>query len=193
MNNQDFNNKHIIIIHGYTASPQSHWFPWLKKYLENQGAVVTIPAMPNSSDPDPVEWLQYLEQLSLPLDANTILIGHSLGCITGLRFLEKHRKEIDQIGGYILVSGFAETLETIPSLKGFTDYQLDDDALISITEHRASMISSNDEIVKPEYSVKLANRLQIQKLYVENAGHFLDRDGYTELADIFPVLEQMIE
>lgn len=192
MANQDFENKHIIIVHGYTASPQSHWFPWLKKKLESQGAVVTIPAMPNSSDPNFAEWLQYLEGLSLSIDQNTIFIGHSLGCITVLRFLEKHRKEIDQIGGYLLVAGFAETLANIPFLKTFTEDQLDDNTLISITEHRVSMISLNDEIVKSEYSVNLANRLQTQKLFVENAGHFLDRDGYKELADIFPILEEMV-
>lgn len=191
MNTQKFKNKRIIVIHGYTASSQSHWFPWLKQALENQGAVVTIPSMPNSSEPDPVEWLQYLESLSLPLDENTIFIGHSLGCITLLKFLDVHQKEIDKIGGYILVSGFAKTLETIPSLKAYTEYQLDYDALISMTKHRASIISSNDEIVMPDHSIDLANLLHTETIFVENAGHFLERDGYKEFADILAILEKM--
>lgn len=191
MNKQNFQNKRVIIVHGYAASPQSHWFPWLKKTLENQGAVVTVACMPNSSTPDPVEWLQFLENLSLPLDENTIFIGHSLGCITVLNYLNKYSKEIDKIGGYILVSGFDETLETLPSLKKHTDCKLDYTALVSLTEQRISIISSNDGIVNPKLSENLARLLKTDTVHVKNAGHFLDRDGYKEFTDILSVLEVM--
>ncbi|CAI3923844.1 MULTISPECIES: alpha/beta hydrolase [Commensalibacter] len=55
MNKQNFRNKNVVIVHGYAAPSQSHWFPWLKETLESQVAVVTIACMPNSSTPDPVE------------------------------------------------------------------------------------------------------------------------------------------
>jgi predicted alpha/beta hydrolase family esterase len=29
--------KRVIIIHGWEASPESNWFPWLKNELEKKG------------------------------------------------------------------------------------------------------------------------------------------------------------
>ena len=29
--------KQIYVIHGYGASPDKHWFPWLKRILGNKG------------------------------------------------------------------------------------------------------------------------------------------------------------
>lgn len=44
--------KNIYIIHGFTASSQANWFPWIKKQLELKGSDVFIPDMPNSNNPN---------------------------------------------------------------------------------------------------------------------------------------------
>ena len=31
---------HFYIVHGYQASPDSHWFPWLKRLLTADGHTV---------------------------------------------------------------------------------------------------------------------------------------------------------
>ncbi|WP_152534187.1 MULTISPECIES: alpha/beta hydrolase [Commensalibacter] len=62
-----------------------------------------------------------------------MFISHSLGCVSVLNFVNKSCKEIDRIGGYILVSGFTEPLETLPFLKRHTDSKLDYKALLSFT------------------------------------------------------------
>ncbi|MCR3908893.1 alpha/beta hydrolase [Aeromonas hydrophila] len=36
----------VFIVHGYTASPHSHWFPWLKARLEARDIRVEVLAMP---------------------------------------------------------------------------------------------------------------------------------------------------
>ena len=34
--------KQIYVIHGYGASPDKHWFPWLKRILGNKGYEIEI-------------------------------------------------------------------------------------------------------------------------------------------------------
>ncbi|WP_283126509.1 RBBP9/YdeN family alpha/beta hydrolase [Providencia stuartii] len=183
--NGKLTNKKVIIIHGYTASPEKNWFPWLKAQLEQQGVVVKVPAMPDPLSPDPQRWQQHLLDAQIELDKDTVVIGHSLGCVTLLRYLASQQQ---QIGGYLLVSGFTEEQATLPELKAHTDISLDYANLKSLSDKRISIISSNDSIVSPQSSRTLATLLETEVITVENAGHFLDREGFSEFPLILKVL-----
>lgn len=185
---KDLSNKKVIIVHGYTASPEKNWFPWLKAKLEQQGVEVQVPAMPDSLSPDPQRWQQHLLDAQIELDKNTIVIGHSLGCATLLRYLASQQQ---QIGGYLLISGFTEEQETLPELKAHTDFIFDYANLKSLSDNRVSIISSNDAIVSPQSSRTLANLLETEVITVENAGHFLDREGFSEFPLILKVLNAL--
>ncbi len=185
-------NKKIVIIHGYTATPEKNWFPWLKSQLEVLGASVLVPQMPNSQAPDPECWLQHLRDSQIVLDENTLFIGHSLGCISVLRFLAKQKIQSGKIGGYILVSGFADEQETLPELKSHTDINLDYRYLKEIADIRISIISSNDEIVSPESSKSLAKLLDTEVVTISHAGHFLDREGYVEFPTILELIKEKL-
>ncbi|HEF8771865.1 MULTISPECIES: RBBP9/YdeN family alpha/beta hydrolase [Providencia] len=183
--NGKLTNKKVIIIHGYTASPEKNWFPWLKAQLEQQGVVVKVPAMPDPLSPDPQRWQQHLLDAQIELDKDTVVIGHSLGCVTLLRYLASQQQ---QVGGYLLVSGFTEEQATLPELKAHTDISLDYANLKSLSDKRISIISSNDSIVSPQSSRTLATLLETEVITVENAGHFLDREGFSEFPLILKVL-----
>ncbi|MEQ4670301.1 RBBP9/YdeN family alpha/beta hydrolase [Providencia manganoxydans] len=183
--NGKLTNKKVIIIHGYTASPEKNWFPWLKEQLEQQGVVVKVPAMPDPLSPDPQRWQQHLLDAQIELDKDTVVIGHSLGCVTLLRYLASQQQ---QVGGYLLVSGFTEEQATLPELKAHTDISLDYANLKSLSDKRISIISSNDSIVSPQSSRTLATLLETEVITVENAGHFLDREGFSEFPLILKVL-----
>lgn len=189
INNQYLKNKKIIIIHGYTASPQKNWFPWLKVQLEQLGASVFVPEMPDTQAPNPMHWLQHLQDSQIKLDADTILIGHSLGCITLLRFLMAQQQQNPKVGGYILVSGFADEQQTLPELKAHTNFTLNYPYLKSVSNNKVSIISSNDTIVSPQSSITLADLLETNVITVENAGHFLDREGFNEFPLILNILK----
>ncbi|WP_419836571.1 RBBP9/YdeN family alpha/beta hydrolase [Xenorhabdus bovienii] len=187
-----FSGKKIIIVHGYSASPSSHWFPWLKEVLTEQGAEVMVPAMPESLAPIPEMWAKMLIDVIPKADDDTIFIGHSLGCVTLLRHLEAISSTADRIGGYILVSGFDSPLENLPKLNIFTAEPLSYAFLREVTEHRISIISSNDYIVSPQFSHALANSLQTKIINVDNAGHFLDREGFTHLLPVYDALKTIV-
>ncbi|MDL5165846.1 alpha/beta hydrolase [Proteus faecis] len=180
--------KRLFIIHGYTASPEDNWFPWLKEKLEALGYHVDVPDMPESNSPDPKRWQQRLIDANIKLDEDTILVGHSLGCITLLRFLSEQASENTKIGGYILVAGFNREQDNLLELNSHICEDLDYNKLIKISDKRVSVISSNDPAVDPQASKDLANSLQTKIFIEDNAGHFLDRDGYTELPILLDII-----
>lgn len=177
--------EQYVIIHGYTANPRANWFPWLATELKTMGAVVTVPAMPSPFEPKLEEWLATMKATVSPLKGNVTLIGHSLGCITILRYLMSC-PETETIAGYVLVSGFDRTLSTLSS---FTEGTLDYEALRNRSPFRISIFSDNDSIVDPKVSRDLAMSLHTEDIEIRSGGHFLDKEGFTQ----FPALLRALQ
>jgi predicted alpha/beta hydrolase family esterase len=81
--------KTYVIIHGTKGSPDGNWFPWLARELEQQGHRAMVPRMPTPEGQSLEGWLSTFAQQVAPIDANTTLIGHSLGATFLLRLLER--------------------------------------------------------------------------------------------------------
>ena len=54
--------KCVYIVHGYDASPKSHWFACLKGELEKSGARAEFLTMPAPAHPRLEEWLKTLRE-----------------------------------------------------------------------------------------------------------------------------------
>ncbi len=101
--------KRVIIVHGWDGFPEEGWFPWLKKELEAQGLTVIVPQLPDAELPRIEKWVPALEQAVGKVDPETFFVGHSMGCQTIARVLEK--LPVDQIaGGAVFVAGFFKRL-----------------------------------------------------------------------------------
>ena len=81
----------IFLIHGWGGSPRGDWLPWAKDELENRGYEVVTPLMPNTNIPEISAWVTHLSTLVGQIRSSDIFIGHSIGCQTILRYLEKTR------------------------------------------------------------------------------------------------------
>jgi predicted alpha/beta hydrolase family esterase len=79
--------KRVLIIHGFESNSREHWFLEEKARLEKLGHEVVVPDMPNTFHPKKEEWVKVIEDFSP--NENSILIGHSLGGVAILRYLEK--------------------------------------------------------------------------------------------------------
>ena len=101
--------KRVIIIHGWEGSPERNWIPWLKAELEKAGCEALAPFMPDTNHPKLGEWLSYLKEIAGRPDQNLYLVGHSLGVITILRYIES-LGDGEKIGGAVLVAGFPEPI-----------------------------------------------------------------------------------
>jgi uncharacterized protein len=89
----------IVVSHGYGASDDSVWFPYLKAALEVQGHQVDIPRLPASTAPRLEPWRAALaDRVEKATAQDTVLVGHSIGAVTVLRLLESH--DVDRDGAF---------------------------------------------------------------------------------------------
>ncbi|MFK4436529.1 putative alpha/beta hydrolase family esterase [Paenibacillus sp. RC21] len=186
------NKKQVYIIHGYTASPSDHWFPWLQDKLQEDGVSVDILDMPNSQAPQLHEWTQQLLSSIEVLHKDTYFVGHSLGCVSILRYLQQVSIP-EQLGGLVFVSGFTDPVPTLPSLDEFTTDKLDYEQIMDSVKMRTVIASKDDTIVPFALSKKLAKDIQADFHEVEHGGHFLERDGFTSLPIAYQVLMDMMK
>jgi len=94
----------VIIVHGWDGDITKGWHPWLKESLESQGFEVILRQMPHSNAPQINEWVEALSDISGKVDKDTYFIGHSIGCQTIIRTLEKH--DTGNVGGAIFIAGW---------------------------------------------------------------------------------------
>ncbi|ADG93246.1 protein of unknown function DUF1234 [Arcobacter nitrofigilis DSM 7299] len=171
--------KNVYIIHGYGASAEHHWFPWLKKELEKKDTNVVILNLPAPNSPNSNEWSNALKEQIKIIDKNSYFIAHSLGCISLLKFLEALPNST-KIGGYILVSGFNAPLFILKELDAFLKPTIDYEKLKNISSNRVVISSKDDSIVPFNLSNNLSNSLDAKLLVEEKGGHFLETDGFEE-------------
>lgn len=177
----------VYIVHGYTASPDKHWFPWLAQELQRLGVTCERLAMPDADHPTPEKWLAHLEK-HVQVDEQTVLVGHSLGCITWLNFLAKTGAKAR---GAVLVSGFYQALDTLPELTPFADFYA---TLPPLRDLDATVIAAmDDHIVPHSYSDALAQHLQANYIRLHHGGHFLDREGWTEFPLVLNLTKQFFQ
>lgn len=180
--------KKLIIVHGWEGYPGEGWFPWLKTEMENQGWEVQAPAMPNAKEPKVYEWLPYLAQVAGEVDENTFMVGHSLGCITIVKFLESLREK-DSIGGAILVAGFDNPLK-YKELQTFFEAPINWEKAKTKCKKFVSIHSEDDDAVPVDNSVRLKNYLDAEAIVVNGFRHFSGSDGVTSLPI---VLQKLLE
>lgn len=185
--------KRAFIIHGWGATPADHWFAKLSDDLDKLGYRVDLFPLPDSRHPDFAAWQRTLaEHIGTP-QSDDLFVAHSLGNISLLHYLSQTRPP--QIGGLVLVSGFIGRLPALPEIEGYSidnyvaQAQLDLPALRRMTGNIACIVSTDDPIVAPAESMKLADTLGARVINVPDAGHFLASDGFTELPQVLAAIK----
>lgn len=181
----------LFIVHGYTAGPHHHWFDWLKSEAEALGIAVTVPALPDSQHPDDKAWQSALAECVGEVDSQTWFVGHSLGCITALRYLNQQPAG-QHAAGVIMVAGFSENVPPLPELDAFMSSPFDADRIVQQVPHRAVIASLNDDIVPPALSLRFSQQLNAPFYALPDHGHFLSRNGITELPLVLQLLRRFV-
>ena len=177
--------RKAYIIHGWGANSKSEWFPWLKKELEIKGFKALIFEMPDTENPKIETWIKYLENNIQNPDEETILIGHSIGCQTILRYLEKIPESI-KVRKVILVAPWHTLInlekEELPIAKPWVETPIDEKKVLNhICEKIVAIFSDNDPVV-PSENQKIFKEKYEAEIIIEHAGgHFSEDDGTTEL------------
>ncbi len=180
--------KKLIIVHGWEGYPEEGWFPWLKTEMERRDWSVQVPAMPNTNQPEQTRWVPYLVTIAGEVDRNTFLVGHSLGCITILRFLERLPMK-SSIGGVVLVAGFDNPLK-YKELKNFFHEPILWNEIKKKCKRFAAVHSEDDPHVPVENSVSYKKNLGSKTIVVNGFRHFSGSDGVT---NVLPILKELLE
>ncbi len=178
--------KRAYIIHGWTGKPDEHWLPWLGNELRKNGFEVHAPEMPETENPKVDSWLAYLKQQVGTADRDTYFVGHSIGCLAILRYLEKYK---EKIGGAILVApwvtlnpeSFADP-EDGTVVEKWVGGGFDWDALKEHCPHFIALFSEDDSDVPfDENKPVFENQLKAKIITYKDKGHFTASEGVDTL------------
>lgn len=160
----------IVLVHGYKASSATNFFPWLKEELIKKGHEVIVPDLPDPENPDPEEWTKALLEDVKTVDDETIVVGHSIGAVEALRFLEAVEARSTP-KGCVLVS--PPWMIKDERFRGFFLSELDFDVLMWKASRFTVIHSKDDQVIPFDHAEKYAKVLHA-RLVERNEGenHF---------------------
>lgn len=159
----------IIGIHGYKASPDINFWPWLKRELEKEGHEVIIPTLPNPDEPDRDVWIQTLLDAVGTLDKNDVIVGHSLGAAVALRFLEAAPARTTP-HACILIS--PPWMIQDERFRGFFLTELDFEVIMWRASKFVVIHAKNDKVIPVAHGERYKNVFHARVLTPETGEHF---------------------
>lgn len=180
----------IFIIHGWGGNPDEPHLKWIREQLVGKGYDVIAPAMPNTDEPDIELWTRTLSKLVGSVREDYYFIGHSIGCQTILRFLEK---QDNKAGGAIFIAGWFN-LENMES-----DYEeriadpwintpIDPEKIRKVLPRSTLIISDNDPYGAFDFNIQKFQELDSDIIILPNAGHLTAEFGITEIPQVIEVM-----
>lgn len=174
----------VILVHGFNASPQKNFHPWLAEQLASRGFEVVTPELPLSTKDEldlPVIVEQMKEQVGF-LKSTDILLGHSLGAFIILQYLEA--VEMTETPRAVVLVG-APWKVSRPELRQLFLADLDADVMMWKAREYVVIHSKDDEMVPFEHGEKMAERLKARLVEAESDGHFMGEE--------YPILLETIQ
>tara|TARA_Y100000031_G_C8049647_1_gene305542 strand:+ start:50 stop:652 length:603 start_codon:yes stop_codon:yes gene_type:complete len=182
----------VILVHGFNATPQDNFNPWLADTLRDMGFEVETPELPLSTK-DNLDLPQIIETMKDQvgyLKSDDILLGHSLGAFIILQYLEAVEMT-ETPRAVVLVA--APWKVSRQELKQLFIADLDADVLMWKAREFFVVHSKDDELVPFEHGERLAKQLKAKLLSVDKQGHFMGEE-YPILAEIIKrIAEKPVE
>lgn len=183
--------KRAIIVHGWEGNPSVNWFPWLKSELDKIGVEVLVPEMPNSMHPDQNDWVAYLSEVVGVPDEQVFLVGHSLGGITILKYLETLTGK-QRVGGVMLAAAFPEAIG-LDELKSFFTLAVDYEKVRSVISGDIFAFQSDDDKYVPLRNGELLrDNLRAEVSVIHHGGHLNADAGYQQFPELLTQLKKMM-
>jgi len=184
----------IFIFHGTKATPQTNWFPYLKKELElfsGHGIEVIIPEFSTPDNQSLDSWREIFSEYKEKINEHTIFIGHSIGAAFMLSVLEEIETPIAHA---FIVAGFAQDLGDAVDKEyqelnlSFVKKDFSWKKIRKNSQNFTIMHSDNDPYVPLPSASFVAKSLKSSIELVPGAGHFNTESQY----DSFPLLAEKV-
>lgn len=168
--------KRVFIIHGWGALPENGWYQGVAADLRKQGFDAQVPAMPNTQDPKPQEWIAKLNDVVGTPTTDDYFIGHSLGPTAIMLWLEQLPKDA-KIGGALFVGGgFTYRPENMPddlSQDPWYHRLPDFKAIKPHCDRFVALVSDDDPIIVVADKDIFANELGAEIVLEQGYGHYV--------------------
>lgn len=179
----------ICLVHGWGDSPNSEaWFGWLKNECKKRNIQLIMPKMPETDNPVIENWIGKLKQIINP-DNETILIGHSIGCQTILRYLETLPSNI-KIKGCVFVAGWFNLLETAYEsekeksiAKPWLETPINFEKIKTHCNNFLAIFSTDDDCIPINDSKLFKEKLNAKIIIKQNQGHFNETQKIPEIIE----------
>jgi len=185
--------KKIYIIHGWSGASNADWIGWAGDAFKEKGYEVVVPDMPDTDNPQIKPWVDYLSSLVTDINSNTYFIGHSIGCQTIMRFLEKADK---QAGGAIFVAAWfnlvnLESKESEDIAEPWIKTPIDLEKVKKNLKQSIVILGDNDKWVpyletKKDFESKLGSKA----VTIKNGGHITSDENFGPFPQLVKVFEE---
>jgi predicted alpha/beta hydrolase family esterase len=180
--------KRAIILHGWGGTPEKGFKPWLKRALEQHGYQLYVPALPNTDRPILEEWLATLNHIVGVPDQDTVLIGHSLGGLLVLKYLESLPKG-KRIGKAILVAPVVDAIidmndEEQSIANPWLEKQLDGQKILTSVGSLSAFFSDDDPAIPLSSESVLRNWGGVHTIVEHQMGHYNEETNITEVPTV---------
>lgn len=166
--------QQAYLIHG-TSTRDDDWFPWLEQAAKPEITVDRL-TLPNPFSPDPDQWQDACDAQIHPVSGMT-LVAHSLGCVTALRYVERHKLSGVRL---LLVGAFDEGLPSYPELNSFVQPPIDYEKVKPKLAGATVICAQDDPIAPYKDGVAVSQHIGAKLIVQPTGGHFLSSEGYRE-------------
>lgn len=164
--------KRAVILHGTDGRPESNWFLWLKKKLEEQGYEVWVPLLPNNHAPNREVYNDFLLNSDWDFTEN-IIVGHSSGAVGVLNLLMDKRCPKISLG--VMVSawdhGVPAGIDHEQFAELFPEGGFDFEMITKKADRLAFLHSRNDPYCPLDQAEYLSNNLGAALTVLDSGGH----------------------
>lgn len=184
--------KRAYLLHGWGGNPAHGFFPWLKHELEARGYAVFAPELPDAHAPSYEAWVPFVESLIGVPDAETLIVGHSMGGQTALRYLER-LPEGERVGKAVLVAPVVEAISDMSAedeavARPWLARTFDADAIRRSVGSLVGLFSDDDPYIPLSSEAIVREEFGGMTQVFPARGHFSGDDGCEDLPEILPYL-----
>ncbi|HEY7198001.1 MAG TPA: alpha/beta hydrolase [Gaiellaceae bacterium] len=177
--------RRLGIVHRWDGSPGADWYPWLRDEVQaldpRRFDEVGIPAMPTPESPDPATWIPALRAWlgDDPADlAQTVLVGHSVGCQTIARTLATLSDGVDVEGCLFVAPWFWLDEGEQDEISARWEKTSFDDAAARRAAGKVVALVSDDDPFTSDWEANAKaweDRLGAESVLERGAAHFNER------------------
>ncbi len=189
-----------VIVHGcpgkkedginiQNRTEKQHWIQWMRSELETSGFRVHAPSMPEPWQPIYDVWKKEFEKM--PVDENTVLVGHSCGAAFLVRWLGETQRKVKKL---ILVAGAKIPGDNSSQfIREFYDFEIDKNIRRNL-EEVVIFVSDNEEERHRRSARLYSDGLGARVIEMQGKGHFMFQDmGTYEFPELFEEILSSIE